>query len=91
MYAIYAYTGVVLGVNVGIYGIHGVSGYRCQPPDVELCRELGGIRTWEGASTKHRALPPFHREEPLDCGSAGFGRDQRTTGEELIYRSGTSV
>ena len=28
MYAIYAYIGVVLGVNVGIYGIHGVSGYR---------------------------------------------------------------
>ena len=27
MYAIYAYIGVVLGVNVGIYGIHGVSGY----------------------------------------------------------------
>ena len=26
MYAIYAYIGVVLGVNVGIYGIHGVSG-----------------------------------------------------------------
>ena len=26
--AIYAYIGVVLGVNVGIYGIHGVSG--CQ-------------------------------------------------------------
>ena len=28
MYAIYAYLyiGVVLGVNVGIYGIHGVSG-----------------------------------------------------------------
>ena len=26
MYAIYAYMGVVLGVNVGIYGIHGVSG-----------------------------------------------------------------
>ena len=24
--AIYAYIGVVLGVNVGIYGIHGVSG-----------------------------------------------------------------
>ena len=27
MYAIYACIGVVLGVNVGIYGIHGVSGY----------------------------------------------------------------
>ena len=27
MYAIYAYTGVVWGVNVGIYGIHGVYGY----------------------------------------------------------------
>ena len=27
MYAIYAYVGVVLGVNVSIYGIHGVSGY----------------------------------------------------------------
>ena len=27
MYAIYAYIGVVLGINVGIYGIHGVSGY----------------------------------------------------------------
>ena len=26
MYAIYAYIGVVLGVNVGIYGIHGESG-----------------------------------------------------------------
>ena len=26
MYAIYAYIGVVLGVNVSIYGIHGVSG-----------------------------------------------------------------
>ena len=26
MYAVYAYIGVVLGVNVGIYGIHGVSG-----------------------------------------------------------------
>ena len=26
MYGIYAYIGVVLGVNVGIYGIHGVSG-----------------------------------------------------------------
>ena len=26
MYAIYAYIGVVLGVNVGIYGIHGVFG-----------------------------------------------------------------
>ena len=26
MYAIYAHVGVVLGVNVGIYGIHGVSG-----------------------------------------------------------------
>ena len=25
MYAIYAYIGVVWGVNVGIYGIHGVS------------------------------------------------------------------
>ena len=24
MYAIYAYIGVVWGVNVGIYGIHGV-------------------------------------------------------------------
>ena len=28
MYAIYAYIGVVWGVNVGIYGIHGVYG-RC--------------------------------------------------------------
>ena len=27
MYAIYAYIGVVWGVNAGIYGIHGVSGY----------------------------------------------------------------
>ena len=27
MYAIYAYIGVVLGVNVGIYCIHGVFGY----------------------------------------------------------------
>ena len=26
MYGTYAYIGVVLGVNVGIYGIHGVSG-----------------------------------------------------------------
>ena len=26
MYIIYAYIGVVWGVNVGIYGIHGVSG-----------------------------------------------------------------
>ena len=26
MYGIYAYIGVVLVVNVGIYGIHGVSG-----------------------------------------------------------------
>ena len=26
MYAVYAYIGVFLGVNVGIYGIHGVSG-----------------------------------------------------------------
>ena len=26
MYAIFAYIGVVSGVNVGIYGIHGVSG-----------------------------------------------------------------
>ena len=26
MYAIYAYIGVVWGVNVGIYGIYGVSG-----------------------------------------------------------------
>ena len=30
MYAIYAYIGVVLGVNVGIYGIHGESGYSCR-------------------------------------------------------------
>ena len=36
--AIYAYIGVVLGVNVGIYGIHGVSGvwneahFRCPTP-----------------------------------------------------------
>ena len=27
MYGIFTYIGVVLGVNVGIYGIHGVSGY----------------------------------------------------------------
>ena len=27
MYAIYAYIGVVSGVNVGKYGIHGVFGY----------------------------------------------------------------
>ena len=27
MYAIYAYIGVVWGVNVGIYGIHGVYGF----------------------------------------------------------------
>ena len=27
MYAIYTYMGVVLGVNVCIYGKHGVSGY----------------------------------------------------------------
>ena len=27
MYGIYAYIGVVWGVNVGIYGIHVVSGY----------------------------------------------------------------
>ena len=27
MYAIHAYIGVVLGVNVGIYGIHGVFGF----------------------------------------------------------------
>ena len=26
MYVMYAYIGVVLGVDVGIYGIHGVSG-----------------------------------------------------------------
>ena len=26
MYGIFTYTGVVLGINVGIYGIHGVSG-----------------------------------------------------------------
>ena len=31
MYAIYAYIGVVLGVNVGIYGIHGVSGSLSRP------------------------------------------------------------
>ena len=30
MYAIYAYIGVVLGVNVSIYGIHGVSGIDTQ-------------------------------------------------------------
>ena len=27
MYGIFTYIGVVLGVNVGIYGIHGVSGH----------------------------------------------------------------
>ena len=27
MYGIFTYIGVVWGVNVGIYGIHGVSGY----------------------------------------------------------------
>ena len=27
MYAIYAYIGVIWAVNVGIYGIHGVSGH----------------------------------------------------------------
>ena len=37
MYAIYAYIGVVLGVNVGIYGIHGVSGI-CQS------RGMSGIK-----------------------------------------------
>ena len=31
MSVIYAYIGVVLGVNVGIYGIHGVSG-NCKSP-----------------------------------------------------------
>ena len=30
---VYLYIGVVLGVNVGIYGIHGVSGYRPPNPD----------------------------------------------------------
>ena len=34
MYAIYAYIGVVLGVNVGIYGIHRVSGL-CEPQHLE--------------------------------------------------------
>ena len=34
MYAIYAYIGVVWGVNVGIQGIHGVSG---------LCYSCSGI------------------------------------------------
>ena len=28
MYGIFTYIGVVWGVNVGIYGIHGVSGNR---------------------------------------------------------------
>ena len=33
MYGIFTYIGVVWGVNVGIYGIHGVSGYRTTYPD----------------------------------------------------------
>ena len=32
MSVIYAYIGVVLGVNVGIYGIHGVFGYHFVGP-----------------------------------------------------------
>ena len=28
VYGIFTYIGVVLGVNVGIYGIHGVSGFQ---------------------------------------------------------------
>ena len=31
MYAIFTYIGVVWGVNVGIYGIHGVFGYGICP------------------------------------------------------------
>ena len=42
MYAIYAYIGVVLGVNVGICGIHGVSGYKF---DKEVTSN--GSRPWD--------------------------------------------
>ena len=35
MSVIYAYIGVVLGVNVGMYGIHGVSGvYKTRNPNM---------------------------------------------------------
>ena len=39
MYAIYAYIGVVWGVNVGIYGIHGAAGYDDQKSN-DLAGEL---------------------------------------------------
>ena len=39
MYAIYAYIRVAWGVNVGIYGIHGESGFKLQ-----MCRQAWTLR-----------------------------------------------
>ena len=45
MYVIFAYIGVVLGVNVGgIYGIHGVSGYGKTFPFLVHCKAASSSR-----------------------------------------------
>ena len=58
MYAIYAYIGVVLGVNLGIYGIHGVSG-------------VGNITRSPGRSSQFDLEEPFTRAVPATVQSPG--------------------
>ena len=62
MYAIYAYIGVVWGVNVGIYGIHGVSGYSmfssaflcrlAQTPRLRMFNQIDDVHSSKLVSTR---------------------------------------
>ena len=56
-YAIYAYIGVVLGINVGKYGIHGVSGIshslHGNPQDVRQNGRSHSANENQPASRKH--------------------------------------
>ena len=43
MYGIYTYIQVVWGVNVGIYGIHGVFGKACSPSNMPYSGRFGPL------------------------------------------------
>ena len=67
MYAIFAYIGGVLGVNVGIYSIHGVYGLE-ERFEVLFFHVVGSIRTRFGAHAMWMALiNPCYVSAPSEC------------------------
>ena len=75
--AIYAYIGVVWGVNVGIYSIHGVYGLGCQPrfQSTKIPSAFVGDR---------RVKPPVHIMKPPGASWSDECTDQHGSSKEPL-------